>query len=113
MGPAIPLSIGTVIEATVTASDPKCYPMWDSNAGCLWFSVVTSESGDLAVTLRAARPSGEVDLFLRIGETLTWIAQGSDGASRGSVPVVAGSEIDILVIAYGFPEPFFLETALR
>jgi hypothetical protein len=112
MGPATPLAIGTVIEATVTDVDPKCYRNWDLNAGCRWFRAVPSESGDFTVTLRPGRlgrPRGSLDLFANSGGgTVAWFGTGT-----ATFPVVAGSEIDILVMAYEFPEPFVLETAIR
>jgi hypothetical protein len=109
---ATAVSDGSVVASAVEATDPVCFPNWDSNGRCRQYELTASINGTLVVTLTWPPPSRGVydpELFL-IAPNESWIyADDAPPNRRGTLPIARGGKYRIVVIAYGeFPDRFEL-----
>ena len=109
---ATAVSDGSVVTSAVEATDPVCFPNWDSRGHCRQYELTASIDGKLVVTLSWPPPSRGVydpELFL-IAPDESWIyADDVPPNRRGTLPIARGGKYRIVVIAYGaFPDRFEL-----
>ena len=106
------VSDGSVVAGAVEATDPVCFPNWDSKGRCRQYELTASINGTLVVTLAWPPPSRgayDPELFL-VAPDESWIYAFDDPPNRrGTLPITRGGKYRIVVIAYGeFPDPFEL-----
>jgi hypothetical protein len=104
-----PVVAGSRVEAIVEASDPVCFPNWDSSGHCRQFDLTASSDGTLRATLRWEGPSRGVydpELFV-VSPDGAWVYSEDPGPERrlsfrGSI----GQTYRIMVIGYQPPQAF-------
>ena len=109
---AMPVSDGSVVASAVEATDPVCFPSWDSTGRCRQYELTASINGTLEVTLTWPPPSRgtyDPELFV-IAPDGSWIYADDLPPNRhGTLPITRGVKYRIVVIAYGeFPDRFEL-----
>ena len=109
---ATAVSNGTVVASAIEATDPVCFPNWDSTGRCRQYELTASINGTLVVTLTWPPPSRGIydpELFL-IAPDQSWIyADIVRPNRRGTIQIARGGKYRIVVLAYGqFPDRFEL-----
>lgn len=109
---AIAVSDGSVVASAVEATDPVCFPSWDSTGRCRQYELTASIDGTLVATLTWPPPSRgayDPELFL-VAPDESWIyADDLPPNRRGTLRITRGGKYRIVVIAYGaFPDRFEL-----
>jgi hypothetical protein len=101
-----------VVASAIEATDPVCFPNWDSSGRCRQYELTASINGTLVVTLTWPPPSRGIydpELFL-IAPDQSWIyADNVPPSRRGTIRIARGGKYRIVVLAYGeFPDRFEL-----
>jgi hypothetical protein len=104
-----PVVAGSRVQGTVDASDPVCFPNWDSSGRCRQFDFTASGDVTLRATLKWQGPSRGVydpELFL-ISPNGAWVYSEDPWPERHvSFRGSAGQIYRILVIGYQPPLAF-------
>jgi hypothetical protein len=104
-----PIVAGSLVQGTVEARDPVCFPNWDSSGHCRQFDLTAASDGTLRATLKWEGPSRGVDdpeLFV-ISPDGAWIYSEDLWPERHlSFRGNTGQTYRIVVIGYQPPQEF-------
>ena len=99
-----PIVAGSLVQGTVEAGDPVCFPNWDSSGHCRQFDLTASSDGTLRATLTwegLSLGGYDPELFV-ISPDGAWVYSPRHLSFRGST----GQTYRIVVIGYQLPQAF-------
>ena len=118
IGAGISISVGDVVEGTITPDDVPCFPFWDLTGRCWQYDLTPSGDGTLELRLHWTDQHRTMTLFI-VNDAIGWQSSDRPGTPLVgtevplNLPVSAGHTYHVLVMSYSPPQSFQMSTQLR